>query len=151
MFTQILIFTKSNILLVVNNNRLVYLFSNYQQQQYKRLEFGIIAFWFHVLAGLKKTAELGVFLVFHRGLFMHWLSLRAGSSWPQEPQTVECSCGTSVMDSWLESLKATQIRSTPCGSVETERSSPLVGDSHQLEYNCGVILAVSIWRFRYTH
>lgn len=58
---------------------------------------------------------------------MHWLSLRAGSSWPQEPQTAECSCGTSVMDSWLESLKATQIRSTPCGSVETERSSPLVG------------------------
>lgn len=39
MFTLKLIFIKSNLLLTVNNNRSAYLFSHYQQQQYKRVKF----------------------------------------------------------------------------------------------------------------
>lgn len=58
---------------------------------------------------------------------MHWLSLPMGSSWLLEPLMAEFYCGTLVMDSWLESSKATRILFTPSSSAGMERFSPLVG------------------------
>lgn len=40
----------------------------------------------------------------------------------------ECFCGTLATDSWLESLKGTQILSSPSSLAETEKSLPPVCD-----------------------
>lgn len=80
------------------------------------------------------TAGVHCHLIFHRGRFMHWISLPVGSSWLRGPPIAECSCGTLVTDSWWASWKDTPIPSTPWSSVEMERSLPLVCDHCLIQF-----------------